>query len=140
MSMPPNSSANALFLTTLREMLVQDQDMDDDGRPETLRLMFATPRNWLRQGASIKLRQAPTAFGTVSVTARSEVRQGRVTIEVCCPERRPQRLLLRARIPSGWHITGVTVDGEEKRLIGGDTVDLSDRTGRLQIVFETARG
>src|SRR5437870_2930908 len=41
---PPNSAANAHFLSMLRGLLVQDWDLNDDGRPETLRLLFATPR------------------------------------------------------------------------------------------------
>src|SRR5204862_6814739 len=34
----------------LRYLLVQDYDLDDDGRPETLRLRFAAPRPWLEDG------------------------------------------------------------------------------------------
>ena len=30
-------------------LLVQDWDMDDDGRAETLQLAFATPRRWLER-------------------------------------------------------------------------------------------
>jgi hypothetical protein len=41
LALPPNSTANASFLIQLRNLLVQDQDMDDDGRAETLRLAFA---------------------------------------------------------------------------------------------------
>src|SRR5438046_984789 len=43
-ALPPNSTANANFLIQLRNLLVQDWDLDDDGEPETLRLCFATPR------------------------------------------------------------------------------------------------
>jgi hypothetical protein len=51
---PPNSAANAHFLSMLRHLLVQDRDLNDDGRPETLRLLFATPRRWLEDGQTIK--------------------------------------------------------------------------------------
>ena len=47
---PPNSAANAHFLSMLRYLLVQDWDLDDDGKPETLRLCFATPKRWLGDG------------------------------------------------------------------------------------------
>ena len=58
MYLPPNSAANASFLQQLRGLLVQDWDMDDDGRAETLRLLFATPRHWLRDGARITVEPA----------------------------------------------------------------------------------
>ena len=48
--LPPNSASNATFLTTLRYLLIQDWDLDDDGRPETLRLLFGAPARWLRDG------------------------------------------------------------------------------------------
>ena len=41
--LPPNSASNAMFLLTLRGLLVQDWDLDDDGRPETLRLLYGAP-------------------------------------------------------------------------------------------------
>ena len=47
---PPNSAASAHVLSMLRYMLVQDWDLDDDGKPETLRLAFATPKRWLEDG------------------------------------------------------------------------------------------
>src|SRR5207249_3014967 len=34
---PPNSAGNGHFLQMLRNLLVQDWDLDDDGKPETLR-------------------------------------------------------------------------------------------------------
>ena len=77
-ALPPNSTANASFLLQLRYLLVQDWDMDDDGKPETLRLAFATPRAWLEPGKQIEVKNAPTAFGPVSFSIRprpSEVRR-----------------------------------------------------------------
>src|SRR5436305_6503953 len=71
MGLPPNNAANASFLQQLRGLLVQDWDLDDDGRAETLRLLFATPRDWLRDGARIAVERAPTAFGPVPVGAQS---------------------------------------------------------------------
>src|SRR5688572_10174788 len=68
MYLPPNSAGNANFLQQLRYLLVQDYDLDDDGRAETLRLAFATPRAWLKQGARVRVTNAPTEFGDVSYT------------------------------------------------------------------------
>jgi hypothetical protein len=103
---PPNSAANAHFLSMLRAMLVQDPDLDDDGRPETLRLCFATPKRWLADGQSITVARAPTAFGEVSVKLTSHLAAGEILAEIALPSRAsPTRTLLRARVPDGWRIT-----------------------------------
>ena len=64
---PPNSAGNAHFLSMLRNLLVQDWDLDDDGEPETLRLLFGTSRRWLEDGKQIDVERMPTAFGRVSM-------------------------------------------------------------------------
>jgi len=46
---------------------VQDLDVDDEGEPETLRLLFGTSRRRLEDGKCILVELAPTAFGPVSV-------------------------------------------------------------------------
>src|SRR4029077_7614433 len=93
-------------------LLVQDWDMSGGGRADTLRLLFATPRHWLRDGATIKVERAPTAFGDVSLTAHSELAAGRVTgVEALLGRPgsplagRPAKALLRLRLPDGHAIT-----------------------------------
>jgi hypothetical protein len=140
MYLPPNSAANASFLQQLRGLLVQDWDMSGDGRADTLRLLFATPRHWLRDGAAIKVERAPTAFGPASVTARSEISAGRVTATVDLPARQaPARALLRLRLPAGYAITGATVQGRPAALTDAETIDLTGRAGRVEVVATVRR-
>lgn len=139
MGLPPNSSANALFLTSLRELLVQDYDMDDDGRPDTLRLLFATPRRWMQDGAVIRLDRAPTMFGKISIIAHSELSKHKITVDAVAPARSPKTMLIRARAPQGWRVIRARVGDNEMPLIGGDTVDLSGRTGKLTVTFTVER-
>src|ERR1051325_3200938 len=87
--LPPNSASNAMFLVTLRYLLIQDWDLDDDGRPETLRLLFGAPGRWLRDGAVLAVEGAPTAFGTVSFRAESRLGAGEVRLDIVGPPRRP---------------------------------------------------
>ena len=141
---PPNSAANAHFLSMLRAMLVQDLDLDDDGRPETLRLCFATPKRWLADGQSITVERAPTAFGEVSVKLTSHLAAGEILAEVSLPARQtPTRTLLRARVPDGWRVTKcLTATGELPTDPHG-TVDLTTLRGpvalRFQVQWLTAR-
>jgi hypothetical protein len=139
MSLPPNSAANAHFLSMLRYMLVQDYDLNDDGKPDTLRLCFATPKRWLEDGKTIKIEQAPTAFGPVSVKMDSHLSQGYVTAEVALPKRNaPNKILLRARLPDGWKITSVAVGSDKLSRNEPDTVDLSALKGKQTIKFAVA--
>jgi hypothetical protein len=133
MYLPPNSAANAHFLWALRNLLVQDWDMDDDGRPDTLRLLFATPRGWLRDGASLSVSRAPTAFGTLSLHLRSELRKGQVTVEVDLPPRRASRTFLRLRLPGGWRVAGGEANGTALPLVGPETLDLTGASGRMVV-------
>ena len=97
---PPNSAANAHFLSMLRCLLVQDWDLDDNGKPDTLRLLFATPKRWLEDGKEIKVERAPTAFGPVSVRVQSKLSQGELIADLDLPTRNPpQQTLLRLRLP-----------------------------------------
>src|SRR5437763_10436522 len=87
MTLPPNSAANSNYLQTLRYMLVQDYDLNDDGTPETLRLMYATPRAWLVDGKEIKVSKAPTLFGEMSMDVKSSIKSGNVSAEIDLPKR-----------------------------------------------------
>ena len=137
---PPNSAANAHFLSMLRAMLVQDLDLDDDGRPETLRLCFATPKRWLADGQSITVERAPTAFGEVSVKLTSHLAAGEILAEVSLPARQtPTRTLLRARVPDGWRVTKcLTATGELPTDPQG-TVDLTTLRGPVALRFQVQR-
>ena len=133
---PPNTSSNGEWLWTLRHLLVQDFDLNNDGRPETLRLAFATPKRWLEDGKEIKLERAPTAFGEVSYQIASHLNKNEVVAKVSLPQRnRPEKIYFRARIPDGWKISWANL-GE--KAIGVDqkgTVDLSGLTGEQTIRF-----
>jgi hypothetical protein len=135
---PPNSAANAAWLQILRGLLVQDGDLDDNGRPETLRLMFATPRRWLDNGKSIEVKNAPTAFGSVSLTARAQLNEGKVTIAVTPPAQQPRQTLLRARIPDGWKIESASIGKRPLKVDGQETVDVSGERGAFEVEFRVS--
>jgi hypothetical protein len=137
--LPPNSTSNAAWLVTLRNLLVQDWDLDEDGQPDTLRLMFAVPRRWLGDGKQIRVAGAPTAFGRVSCRVDSKLSLGFVEIQLTPPTRRVQTILLRAPVPAGWQIESVEVDGQDASLVDGDSVDLSRKTEPVTVRFRVKR-
>lgn len=137
--LPPNSTSNAVWLIMLRNLLVQDWDLDEDAVPETLRLMFAAPRAWLTDGKEIRLDNAPTAFGRVSLEAKSKLNDGYVEVQVSPPERPAKAMLLRAPVPAGWQVDAAEVDGKSATLVGGNSVDLSGRTKPVITRFRVKR-
>jgi hypothetical protein len=137
---PPNSAANAHWLSMLRSLLVQDWDLDDDGKPETLRLAFATPKRWMEEGKSLNVERAPTAFGPVSFHLESHLNAGKVTGEVNLPARNsPNHALFRARVPDGWKVTDAEAGGTKLAVDEKGTVDLSGFRGKLSVNFKVKR-
>ncbi len=137
---PPNSASSGYLLTTLRHLLVQDWDLDDDGRPDTLRLLFGTSRRWLEDGKSLRIERAPTAFGEVSVAVRSRLAAGEILAEVELPTRqRPARTLLRLRVPEGWRVTGAQAGAVTLAPDAQGTVDLGALAGRQSLRFTVVR-
>jgi hypothetical protein len=139
MYLPPNVASNAAFLETLRVMLVHET-RTRAGAPDGLELAYATPRAWLTPGRRILVREAPTSFGPVSFAI--EARTGSVQASVVVPSRaRPRTLRLRLRLPAGTRIASVLLGGRPLRTFDARTqvVDLSGRTGTLELEVRTAR-
>ena len=136
MYLPPNSAGNGAFLWILRNLVVQDWDADDDGKPDTLRLLFATPRRWLADGAAIRLAGLPTDFGKVSLEVHSRLSQGEVLADVALPSLQPKKVLLRARLPEGWKAVSATIDGTTRPVDDQGVVDLSESRGKVTVRFE----
>jgi hypothetical protein len=133
--LPPNSTSNASWMSTLRRLLVQDWDLDEDSKPDTLRLLYGAPRRWLADGKEIRMEKAPTMFGEVSCRVRSRLSEGYVEIQVTPPPRGPKTFLLRAPLPAGWRAASVEVDGADTPLIDGDVVDLTGKAKPAKVRF-----
>lgn len=139
MYMPPNTASNAYWLWMLRYVMVQDWDMDNDGTPDTLRLMFATPKRWLEDGKLIKIERAPTAFGEVSVVMHSQLKSGSVFASVTAPPRTPGKMLLRARVPDGWRVLSATAGTRTLPVDRTGAVDVSSLGGKFEVKFKVGK-
>lgn len=140
MYLPPTCSGNALFLWHLRSMLVQDYDLDHNGEPESLRLLFATPRRWLENGKAISVENAPTSFGEVSIRVESKLARGEVIAKIKIPKRNPaQKTLLRIRLPDGWKINSAKTKSANLKVDQDGTVDVSKLVGENTIRFKTSK-
>lgn len=138
--LPPNSASNATFLTVLRYLMIQDWDIDDDGRPETLRLLYGVPARWLADGSNIQLRDAPTAFGKLSLDVRSRLKEGEVTVTIEVPASAIEKLIVRLPLPPGWRVN--SVESSPTTVVtakGGDWL-LTPPAGRHEISFRVSAG
>ncbi|MDO7952915.1 Tat pathway signal protein [Xanthomonas euvesicatoria pv. eucalypti] len=97
----------------LRWMLVSD-----DGAGEQLFLARALPRAWLGSGAPVGITAAPTRWGTVTLTLRTDTAARCIRADVQLPERAPVRTWLTLRTPAGTRLQRVLVDGRPARVQG----------------------
>lgn len=139
MYLPPCTAGNAFYLWTLRNLLVQDWDTDDDGAPDTLRLLHAVPSRWLAEGAAIQFENAPTAFGPLSLKTESRLAEGCWLARIDLPPRQHRKTLLRARLPDGWRAVSAAVNGAALSIDPTGIVDLSRQTGRINVQFQVQR-
>jgi hypothetical protein len=133
--LPPNSTSNAAWLIALRYLVIQDWDLDEDGQPDAIRLLFGAPRRWLADGKKIEVENAPTSFGRISIQAESKLSAGFVDIRVTPPPRAAKMMVLRAPLPTGWKVDTVVVDSKAVPLKGGDCVDLTGTTTPVSVRF-----
>ncbi|MBI3920223.1 MAG: NPCBM/NEW2 domain-containing protein [Armatimonadetes bacterium] len=93
------------FLTQTRFMFVME-------RGNELWLAPFVTSNWLKEGLSVSVRNAPTRFGKVSYRITSHVSQGYIQAIIEPPARTtPREIVIRLRHPGGKRVRSVTVNG-----------------------------
>jgi hypothetical protein len=134
--LPPNSASNAAFLTTLRYLLIQDWDLDDDGKPETLRLLDAIPPRWLVDGKEIRVEKAPSAFGEINLVVKPQLTDGLVRVRIDPRNLRPiSKLTVHLPNPSGYSISGVRIGTRELARDAEGRVEILPRDLLDDIIF-----
>jgi len=130
----PCSANNTAFLLALRLMLLRESFDAASGLPDSLFLLHATPRQWLADGNTIQFQNAPTCFGPVSCNVTSQLQEGRITARIDVPQRnRPNRILLKLRLPDGARIKAVRVDGvpSENFDSQAETIEISQKSATV---------
>jgi hypothetical protein len=97
------------FLHQTRTMLVTE-------RGDELWLAPFITCNWLKDGQTLSVSNAPTRFGPVSYHLESRLAQGYIQATIHPPTREtPSRIVLRLRHPEGSRIRSVQVNGKPHR-------------------------
>jgi hypothetical protein len=90
-----------------RWMLVFEEPASD-----VLWLAKATPRDWLEDGKTIAVTNAPTRWGSLSYGIHSHLAAGRIDARMTLPPKPTARVNLRLRVPAGYRMDSVMADGK----------------------------
>jgi hypothetical protein len=124
----PHMHSNSRVLALLRIALVLE-----DG--DALHLLAGTPRGWLEPGKAVEVRRAPTLFGDVDVRSESRPSGKEIVTTIDPPHRKPARVILHVRPPSGFGPPeSVTVDGRARADFKEETIDLGRIASRTVVV------
>jgi hypothetical protein len=105
-----------------RWMLVFEEPASD-----VVWLAKGTPRNWLEDGNTVAVSNAPTCWGRLSFSVRSDLENGTIEARLLLPSTPASaRLKLRLRVPAGHRMRSVTADGKpwEEFNAGDETVSV----------------
>ncbi|MGQ9919247.1 MAG: hypothetical protein ACUVS7_17730, partial [Bryobacteraceae bacterium] len=109
----PLPCSSAVALNFLRHMLVTEERAGPGQYSGNLLLLPAVPKAWLADGCKIRIAEAPTQFGPVSLEVRSAAASGRIEAWVVPPRRNAYGAIkLRLRHPDRKAIRSVTLDGQ----------------------------
>jgi hypothetical protein len=108
------------FLYQSRLMLLME-------RGNSLWLAPFVPTQWLEDGKTVDVRDAPTFFGETGFTITSHVNEGFITATIEPPTRQtPEEIVIRLRHPDGKSLSSADVHGAKQF-----TVDVEDSTVHL---------
>lgn len=127
----PHSEACSNYIHFLRNlMLLEDEE-------EILHIAPATPRKWLAQPEPIGVENAPSHFGRVTYHFSADPNQTTIRGDVqLCPQRKPRRLLIHVRGPSGKGLRSVKLNGQTWDAFLKDTIIVDNPTNNIKLETE----
>ena len=129
----PHIHSIASLVRMYRSMMIQERDGG-------LHLLQGTPRRWLEQGSRIRITDAPTWYGPVSLDCASDVDRGSVAIHVTLPDGLGDTpVFVRLRLPDGLQIRSVLRDGREHSEFSPDTLVLRGVGDTFDLVAAVGR-
>ena len=105
-------------------------------RGEDLWLAPFVTNHWMQNGMHVTVRNAPTEFGKISYTIKSDVAKGRIEATIDVPKDcTARKIVIRLRHPDGKLMRSVTVNGESHANFDAakETVTLDPQTGKIVV-------
>ena len=127
----PHSEACANYIHFLRNLMLLEED------EETLHIAPATPRKWLAQPKPIGVERAPSHFGSVTYHLAADANQTTIRGDVqLCPQRKPSRLLIHVRGPSGNGLRSVKLNDQTWNAFLKDTIIVDNPPNNIKLETE----
>jgi hypothetical protein len=124
----PHVHSISSLIRMFRTMMIQERDGG-------LYLLQGTPRRWLDHGKTVKITEASSWYGALSLEATSDIGAGKVRVKLAIPGRIGSRPVhLRLRLPSGMRIERVQVDEHPHSNVKGEWIILKGLKGKVDIV------
>jgi len=123
----------------VRKMFVHERGRED-GSAESLWLLQAIPRSWLKPGARLAVREMGTLFGGRINLEAAVSPDGTLTIDTQWREFAvpPSRILMRLRTERDSRPSGIYLDGRRVQLLPGDVMELPLKTrGHHRVLVST---
>jgi hypothetical protein len=128
MNLSPHGWFSAKFRAMMRNMMVREQG-------DQLHLFSCLSPEWVKKGAQVAVRRAPTNFGGVDLRMRCQ--EGKATIDIQTTfSRKPESLVLH--LPWFMAVSSVKAGGKGCRISGG-TVVLPPDTRSVEIRWAKKR-
>ena len=122
----PHVHSISSLVRMFRTMLIQERD-------ESLVLLQGAPRRWLEPDQQIRITEAPTWYGPLSLHAGSAA-DGNVQVRLQVPSRLGTvPIRLRLRLPPGERIGEVSVNGRPHRDVDGEWITLRGLQGQVMV-------
>jgi len=110
----PLASSSAVCLLFLRHMLVTEENLGASKFTGNLLLLSGAPRKWFEAGKSIRIEDAPTQFGNITLSVASHAEQNRIEAQVRFPSRNECAVVrLKLRHPLGKKMSSVEINGQK---------------------------
>jgi hypothetical protein len=124
----PHGWACGQYVHFLRQMLIMEQD-------DVLHIAPATPRWWLRGPRPIRVKDAPTHFGSVSYSIQPDLASGRVVVDVATTVRtRPRQIVAHLRLPDGLKLRSVAIADKPVLSFTDEVVLLNDTPPQFRLI------
>ena len=108
----PLTAGCGVVLQMIRNMMVRESKNQEGLADGKLLLFNDIPKRWFDDGCEIKIKNACTSYGKLDIYAKSELKKGRISINLNCNFFcKPKQILIKVQHPKFKKIKSVDSDG-----------------------------
>lgn len=125
----PHTYSNTQQLRLLRNMLLRE-----DAEGTTLRIGQGIPKHWLEDGKQVQVQDAPTLYGNVSYTMKSNINDDKINIDLYPGSKRvAEKTIIYFRHPKNKKLKNISLSNQVAYSIEGNAVILEKVSSPVMI-------